>query len=58
MFRVILWGRYIGDVIERGYAVVPYSGGARAVSRYLVRWRHPEDGEQRTWVDKKEVRPW
>ena len=56
MSRVLLWGRYIGDVIERGYAVD--SGGTRTVSRYLVRWRHPEDGEQRTWVDKEEVRPW
>tara|TARA_R110000765_G_scaffold188719_1_gene294078 strand:- start:1398 stop:1571 length:174 start_codon:yes stop_codon:yes gene_type:complete len=54
--RVLLWGQYIGYVLERGYDV--NAVGTKAVSRFLVQWRHPEDGAQKTWVDRIEIRPW
>ena len=54
--RVLLWGQYIGYVLERGYDV--NAVGTKAVSRFLVQWRHPDDGSQKTWVYKTEIRPW
>ena len=44
--RVLLWGRYLAEVEdEHG-------------DRLLVKWYHPEDGYQLTWVDASEVTSW